>query len=249
MSEKTEEPTEHRVRQARRDGRIAKSKDLTQALAGCIWPMVLSAIFLPAMAMAGAMLGQLMSWIGDPSVSLDEQQIYWSGLVIRAGLMFSVGAAVIAMVSGIALELIQTKGLISIKPIVPAFDKLNPASQIKSMFSMRTIVELFKGIAKVIVISAVALLLLRHTARDIAGTVGLPLLGTLAIMGFLLLLLSIGAQLFTLALAVLDVLYQKYEHRKSLRMSKDEVQREFKEQEGDPMIKGERRRLHHEALR
>lgn len=249
MSEKTEEPTEHRIRQARRDGRIAKSKDLTQALAGCIWPMVLTGIFLPAMALAGAMLGQLMTWIEDPSVTLEEQQIYWSGLVIRTALMFGAGAAVIAIVSGIAFELMQTKGLFSLKPIVPAFDKLNPASQIKSMFSMRTIVDLVKGIVKVIVISALAVLLLRYWSRDIAATAGLPLMDTLAIMGFVLLVLSVGTQIFTLALAVLDLLYQKYEHRKSLRMSKDEVQREFKEQEGDPMLKGERKRLHQQALR
>ncbi|MGT0193844.1 EscU/YscU/HrcU family type III secretion system export apparatus switch protein [Burkholderia pyrrocinia] len=249
MSEKTEEPTDHRLRQSRRDGRIAKSKDLTQALAGCVWPLALSAIFVPALAVAAAMMGQLMNWIEDPSISLAEQQHYWAGVVIRASLIFSVGAAVLGVAIGVALELMQTKGLFSVKPIVPKFEKLNPVGQLKTMFSMRTVVELFKGIAKVIVISAIALLILRHAARDLVGSVKLPLVDALAMAGFLLLLLSIGAQLFAVAVAVLDVLYQKYEHRKSLRMSKDEIQREFKEQEGDPMIKGERRRLHQEALR
>ncbi|KVO23408.1 hypothetical protein WJ74_33810 [Burkholderia ubonensis] len=249
MSEKTEEPTDHRIRQARRDGRIAKSKDLTQALAGCVWPLALSAAFMPALAVASAMIGQLMNWIEDPSISLAEQQHYWAGLVIRASLIFSLGAAVLGVVVGISLELLQTKGLFSVKPIVPKFEKLNPANQLKTMFSLRTVIDLLKGIAKVFVISAIALVILRQAARDIAASAQLPLTDALDMAGFLLLLLSLGTQLFAVALAMLDVLYQRFEHRKSLRMSKDEIQREFKEQEGDPMIKGERRRLHQEALR
>ncbi|KVW73115.1 EscU/YscU/HrcU family type III secretion system export apparatus switch protein [Burkholderia ubonensis] len=249
MSEKTEEPTDHRLRQARRDGRIAKSRDLTQALTGCVWPLVHSATFVPALAIAVAMIGQLMDWIEDPSVSLAEQQLYWTGLVLRTGLIFSVGAAAVGVIIGIAFELMQTKGLFSIKPIVPKFEKLNPASQLKTMFSLRTVVELMKGITKVVVISAAVILILRYAAHDIVAAAQLPVVDALAMTGFLLLLLSISVQLFAVAFAVLDVLYQKFEHRKGLRMSKDEVQREFKEQEGNPMIKGERRRLHQEVLR
>ncbi|WP_063807042.1 EscU/YscU/HrcU family type III secretion system export apparatus switch protein [Burkholderia ubonensis] len=248
MSEKTEQPTDHRLRQARRDGRISKSKDLTQALAGCVWPVILSATFMPAMLIATSMIGQLLDWIEDPTLSLAEQQHYWVGAAVRASLIVCVSGAVLGMVIGVVLELLQTKGLFSVKPIVPKFEKLNPASQIKAMFSLRTVVELVKGFSKVVVISAVALLILAHMRQDIVSSARLPLIDALKMMGFMLLLLSLGAQLLSVALAAVDVIYQKYEHQKGLRMSKDEVQREYKEQEGDPMIKGERRRLHHEML-
>jgi len=246
MSNKTEEPTDNRLRQARRDGQIAKSRDLTQALSGCIWPMILAGLFYPSFMVGVQILKNLLDYVGGHALRVDEIQQFGIRLLVWPTIGVCVAFATTAVVIAVVSELLQTKGLLSVTPIVPKFEKLNPISQIKNIFSLRTVVELIKGLVKVIVISGITIALIWLKFGEIWGAVRLDMPFALLILSSLMLILGTASQAFAAVLAVVDVLYQKYEYRKGLRMTKDEVKRDYKQQEGDPMIKGERRRLHQE---
>ena len=146
MSEKTEQPTDGRIRQARRDGKTSKSRDLTQALTGATWPLVLTGTFYFAFGGAVHVMQGVLDLIGEGDANEPMRVDFAVGWVIAPTVAMSVGVAVMGALMAVVLELLQTKGLFSMKPIVPNFTKLNPINQIKSIFSLRTLVDLGKNL-------------------------------------------------------------------------------------------------------
>jgi type III secretion protein U len=143
---------------------------------------------------------------------------------------------------------VQVRGVFSVKPVVPDFNRLNPLSKIKSILSLRSIVEFFKNIIKLIVIFGVCVTVIRSNLDSIMNFHRIHPIGVLVVVAHLTMLLSIGVSCLLLPLSVADYLYQKYEYIKNLRMSKDEVKRDYKQQEGDPEIKAARRHVHSEII-
>ncbi|KVV39186.1 type III secretion protein [Burkholderia territorii] len=246
MSEKTEQPTEHRLRQARQEGRVSKSRDLTQALAGTVWLVALASAFGLGWDGAIHVMRNVLDLIGDNTADESARVQFAVSWVIVPTVALSVGVAVVGMSLAIALEVIQTRGLLSAKPVVPNFGKLNPASQIKSMFSLRTLVELAKNLVKVVAIGTCTLIVIRFGLPDLVGLARVDTSAVRMVTTGLLFRIGATSTGVLVVLAVIDVGYQKYEYIKGLKMSKDEVKRDYKQQDGDPLIKGERRRLHAE---
>ncbi|HDR9511859.1 type III secretion protein [Burkholderia cepacia] len=246
MSEKTEQPTDSRLRQARIDGQISKSRDLTQALTGVVWTLALSAMFYAVMGAAARLMQSVLDRIGEQG-GLEADRIgpmvAW---IISPTFLLCVGVALLGAIVAILFEFLQTRGLVSMTPVTPNFSKLNPLSQIKNIFSMRTLVELAKNLVKVTAISTCTLVVIRLGLPDLFGLARINIPGILVITTGMIFKIVFTSASVMLVLAVIDVLYQKYEYMKNLKMSKDEVKRDYKQQEGDPHVKGERRRLHSE---
>jgi type III secretion protein U len=151
-----------------------------------------------------------------------------------------------AVCAGLAANLIQIGVLVSVKAALPKLDKLNPAQWFKKTFALKNVVELVKIVAKTLVMAIVVSiaiednlgLLLSIPYGGIGGIA--PVAGSLFAT-----LISRVAPVF-LVLAALDYFFQRRQYIKGLKMSKDEVKREYKEMEGDPQIKGKRKQLHQE---
>jgi len=238
-SEKTEEPTPHKLREARKKGQIAKGKDLTGAV-------VMLAVFFILKSVSFQMWGRLTNLaaevfrsVGNPfTLDLAYQimtELMWTFLQIMAPLF----AGIVIII--FALEILQTQALIYWGAILPDIKKLDPIAGTKKFFSLKQYVETLKSIAKIIMISFLIYNAVKSFLPYFFVTGQMPAMQVMILVGSLVMRIVIQIGIFYLIIALLDYLYQRYEYTKSLRMSKKEIQNEYKQLEGDPMIKQRQR--------
>jgi flagellar biosynthetic protein FlhB len=143
----------------------------------------------------------------------------------------------------LVVNLIQTKGAFSLKAMEPKFDKLNPINGIKNIFSMKGLVELAKGMFKLLIMGLIVYYTVFPNMEHFISFAVMPMKYNISESGtYVLLFLSrTFAALFILAIA--DAIYQQYQHKEDLKMSKKEVKDERKETEGDPHIKNKRKEM------
>lgn len=238
-----------KLRDARKKGQVAKSQDLTNAFLFLAAAMILSFIgpgliedakqlmltfFAPETFAAEQTPGELLMRGGEAG---------WKVLTMPLPLL--VGMAVMAAAAGFG----QVKGLFAPEAIKPSLEKLNPIQGAKNIFAKpRTYIELVKHLVKLGAVFGIVYANVRSILPTLLSTLRARPADALPILGDLLsdLLLQIGA--FFLALGAADFIIQKKLHIKELMMTKEEVKREFKSDEGDPLIKGQRRELHQELI-
>jgi len=244
-SEKTEEPTQKKIRDAREKGQVSKSNDVT------------SAFILIAM-----LVGFLTLW-DDGFKRMSEmlvvaarfyQEPFLDGVlnILRVAfgewVIVSFPFVLIALLAGLAGNLIQVGAIFAPEAVKPDLQKLNPIQGLKKIFSVKNIIEFLKSCIKVIVIGYVAYVLIKSYIDPL---IHIPYQGVYAIIDLLKIMLF---DFFTTILVIyviiagFDYFFQKKQYIKELRMTKDEVKREYKEMEGSPEIKGKRRQLHQELL-
>jgi flagellar biosynthetic protein FlhB len=241
-SDKTERATPKKRDEARRTGQIARSVELNGAVVLIAAVLALSA-FAPA----------LFRSIQETSVALlalvsTPQVVSAAGLpTVLAGAAKHVGLAVLpllgsCLLAGIAINVVQTKGKLSPEAIKPKFSKLNPLTGFKNLFSPNSIVEAAKGLFKVVVIGAVVALAVFPRLDEISALVGMQPGDLLATAGADVMRIAQRAALAYLALAMADFFWQKRRHEKSIRMDKQEVKDEFKQQELPAEVKTAQKR-------
>lgn len=241
--EKTEAPTPRRLSEAREDGNIARSTDLTAAaslLAGVILLDVLGMRILDAMRLT------LESMIRYPAGGNPTRADDVTSLVTYGGKLAAMSVGPVALaIAGVALlvTLMQTGILFTAKPLQPNLNKLNPLKGLSQFVNARAGMRLVMSLAKVGLIAAVSGWVIwtdLPKARGLAWLAPLPMLGAAAALVYDL-ALKLAALL--LVLALLDWWYQKWQHIKDLRMTKEEVKDEMKRMEGDPLVKQRRARV------
>ena len=228
------------MEQARERGEVAVSRDV----------MALAAMAAAAMSfvIVGAysveQLDELWRLIGE---RISHREAARLDFELFSSVMFTfvkILAVPFGLIAGVILlaGLAQTQLNFSVKPLAPKFDKLNPFPGFKRMFmSARTLVDLSKSIAKLAVLSAIAWWSLE---AEVAWLERMPHLGledSLAVAGGICLRLLFALAVALLLFAAVDFAWQRFEHTKKLRMTTQEIKDEYKEQEGDPMLKGQRR--------
>jgi type III secretion protein U len=238
--EKTEQPTEHKIRKAREDGQVAKSKDFTQAL-------LMGALFGYMLADSDNLIRLMVEMMVFPSQLYgmefqDALRILLNEISMNA-LKILMPFILLVIVIAIFGEMIQTGVLLAFKALMPKGDKLNPVSNLKQMFSLKNIIEFFKSILKVCFLGILITLVIRESVYPLmlipaqglsaAGVAIANMLKTLIIYTF------IGFGVMSLA----DLVFQRYQHRKQLMMSMDEIKQEYKQLEGDPHVKSHRKGL------
>lgn len=243
--EKTEQPTPKRLRDAREKGQAAKSQDVPSALA----VMAVAAYFF---AMAPDMLKTMMTMGEIPMLIMNRPFSEALGIVVSSTLACAlrVVGPLLGLVMGVVLcaNLAQVGVMFSIQSALPKMDNLSPDKWFKKVFSIKNAVEFIKNIIKVTVLGITAHITftdyLPRLFRIPRGGVGdmWNILGAAA--GDLVLT---AAGVFCVIAAV-DWFFQKWQFNRQNMMSKDEVKREYKESEGDPLIKSKRRQLHQEMI-
>ncbi|MCJ2013134.1 EscU/YscU/HrcU family type III secretion system export apparatus switch protein [Methylobacterium sp. J-076] len=243
--EKTLPPSQKKLRDARKKGQIAKSKDLVAGLG-------LAAASLYLMARGGALtdrwreaMVQVFTVQNEPfSVAVPQVAAGLADLAIA--MVVPMLACVLAAV--VVGSVIANQGVVlSFDPLKPKLDSLNPIAGFKRLFGVKGVVELAKSLVKALLLGGSLFVVLRGTWRTLVlmPTCGLNcfshVIGTQT-----KLLLGIGVGAF-LAAGVADVLIQRWLFLRDMKMSLSEQKREFKEQEGDPHVRGAHRRHRQEA--
>lgn len=242
--EKTEQPTQKKIRDSRKKGQVFKSQDLTQA-----------AIFLAAagiLAAGGSMVAsqlrglmaeflqpELLRSPLEPALLLERAGTAFGRLVlVTAPIMLA-----LALLSALSVFL-QVGPLFSMEIVQPKFEKLNPVTGFQNIFfKSKTYIELAKGLAKFVIVLALAYSFLRSSLPEVmqAARLDIPAVSSLAgelVSGFLL-----RAGVVFLLIGGADFLLQKKLYMKNQMMSKEDIKQEHKQEEGDPHVKHMRKHL------
>ncbi|MDR2768806.1 MAG: flagellar biosynthesis protein FlhB [Treponema sp.] len=245
---RTEEPSEYKIRKAREEGRVAKSQELIAAL-GLLFP-ALTILFL-----SGYLLRTSVEMIRFFFTRINELDPVADG--ITAGVFFSYFAkltlpiAGAALVSAIFSNLVQVGPLFTTKPLVPDFSRIVPRFGRyfqRTLFSMEGLFNFAKSIIKMAIIGAVAFFLIRSRIDVLRNlqTAGLWL-GFTTVASLAIRMLIISA-LLLLLLSIPDLLFQRWQYRQSLKMTRQEVTEERKMHDGDPQIRGRIRQRMRELM-
>lgn len=243
--EKTEEASARKIEKAREDGQVPRSRDLSTTV---VLMLAISGIW-----MTGDFIGRKIIGLTVQSFTLTRAEIFdvntmiaylaeaiFQGLFSIAPLM---GILVIASIAGpIALG----GWNFSNKAIEPKLSRMDPMAGLKRMFSIKSLVELAKSIAKVLVIMTATFMLLRYYSQPIFRIndedVKSAIIHSLDISLIATLLLA----MVTIAIAAIDVPIQIFEYNKKLKMSRQDQKDEMKETDGKPEVKGRIRQLQRE---
>jgi flagellar biosynthetic protein FlhB len=239
--EKTEKATPKRRGEARKKGQVARSPEVNSTV---VLLATVSTLALTAPALGSSIQGLLRETLGRAG-SPDVTTATAGGLVLHfAEIAFLLIAPVIgaAAIAGLVANVVQNKPSLTPSSLRPDFKKISPKSGLKRLGGVQSWVELVKSLLKVAVVASVAILVIWPRVSELA-TLGDQ---TPSAIGSLLSSLVIRLGFFILAvlvpLAIGDVIWQRYQHEKSMKMSKQEVKEESRQQDIAPEIKGAIRR-------
>ena len=235
--QKTEEPTAKRILETQEKGNFAHSRELTSAF------VLLMAILAFSMAGAFSTKHMMGTWhhLFTQSHAIPLQVDDLRGLlgwVMKNTFIIMSPVLLSIMLGGIVANLIQTGGVkFSFHPLIPKFHKLNLLAGLKRIFSWSSLMELFKSIFKITLISLIAFFVIKSHLKEITSMMDMDVAPILIFMGKMGLEIMIWVLLAMIFLAVLDYTFQRFNYLKNLRMTKQQVKEERKDSEGNPQIK------------
>lgn len=245
--EKTEEATSKKIEDARKDGNVPKSMD--------------TSAFITLLVALGAFLA-LLSWIESRvvylyyyyhsliGVEITKEVVLQMTLVsVREVLFMVIPLALTVAIAGILANVLQTGIIFTTKPLIPDLTKLDPMKGLKNLFSMRKLIDTIKTILKVTIVMWVCYYFLLAFTKELPTVIYFPLYSQLSWLKEKMLILAAVILIIFLVIAIMDLLFVRYNYFKNLRMSKQEVKDEYKQMEGDPKIKAKIRQIQMQMTR
>ena len=245
--EKTEPATAKKLKDARKEGKVAKSKELTSAFDLIVLFLCLK-IFVSYVG--GNLLGLFDLVYGNMADFVRINEGYMSSQAVSTVLFpviirwlltvlpfFAFGVVITFLIS-----VSQVGWTVSAKPMQPKLSKFNPINGFKRIFSKDTLFELVKSIFKVGIIIYIAYTSVRDEAGHLFILYELDLKQAIALVGTLIIDIGLKISIVYLIIGIADYAYQKWKFNDEMKMTKQEVKDEFKNTEGDPQIKGRQRR-------
>lgn len=245
--EKTEEPTSKKIEDARKEGNVPKSQDAS-AVAVLIVAVVVVLFTLPFMGERISGLYRFyQSFIG---IELDLKIL--QKIIIKTMIemfIMVLPITLVIMIAGVLGNLMQFGFIFTTKPITPNFNKINPLNGLKNLFSLKKIIEALKITLKVGVVFGIAFVFLLQFMQELPRVELYTIYPQLLWLRDKAIILAAVVIIAFLLIGFLDVLIVRYQYFKNLRMSKQEIKDEYKQTEGDPLVKSRIRRLQMEAAR
>ncbi len=246
--DKTEEPTSKRLREFREEGRIAKSQELDG--------MLTLYIAISLLATYGPRIFSSMEEVMRRSYTsihtIEPETITFTFLrelatqpAINVVLALLPWLATLMLV-GVGANVAQTRGLVQPRLLIPKWSRFNPISRIKQIYGKQMLVEAAKGIAKQVMIALIVYLTISGRMGDLLGSSATGLGSGIVTLTSIIHKMSLQAAGILLLIAIFDYLWQFYEHRQSLMMTKEEVREEARQQDGSPETKSRVRRIQRE---
>ncbi|MEM7204183.1 MAG: EscU/YscU/HrcU family type III secretion system export apparatus switch protein [Planctomycetota bacterium] len=244
--EKTEPATEHKLREARKKGDVAQSKDLTTAV-------VLAGSFGVVAAQFGEIGGRFVDYtrgvyggvggpLSGPVLVETLRDVFANAVLDTLPMMIAI------VVLGLAVSFVQVGPLLSFESLAPKLEKLNPLEGLKkTFFSLPSYIEFLKSTLKVLVAGLLCWQVVQQNMGDLLSLWRMPLADGALLVGGVMVDMAIYIIVVFLAIAVGDVFFQRWHYANRQKMSKQEIKEEFKTQEGSPEHKSERKRMHQEV--
>lgn len=246
--EKTEDPTPHRREKAREEGQVPRSKELTS--------LMMLAVGWSLLVFAGDTAARKLMQLLEHGLSFDRLMVLDPTIMLRhLGQMMTTGlTAILPLLLGLFLCGIASPMLlgglnISGKSIKVDIKRINPLSGLKRMFSMQMISELLKGFLKVTLVAAAAASFILTQKTHLIKLVYEPLPYALHDSRFIISRCLLTVILALLPMVAYDILYQIMSNLKKLRMSRQEIRDEIKQQDGDPHVKGKIKQMQRASAR
>ncbi len=250
--EKTEQPTSKKLSDARKEGQVAKSKEIASAFS-------MLALFLILKLYVGTIGIHFIENFNFVYSKIPETVKMYNGnipeitiismvrgmmlrLIITIAPIFLIGVLVVFI-----CDLVQVKWKPTSKPLKPKFSKLNPLKGFKRFFSLNSFVELIKSALKLGLVGYVAYSYLKDRGGQIYILYDITLNQAIGMIGDVVLNLGIRIAAVYMVIAFADYAYQKWKFKEDMKMTKQEVKDEYKNQEGDPQIKGKQKQKMREA--
>ena len=246
--ERTEPASPRRLEKAREEGQVARSQELTT------FTLLIAAS--GSLSVIGSIIIQKLSAVLESGLRIEQEVAFNPALLLPRLFQLALdGLLAIApllgwlMIIALLAPMLLSGWLFSSKALFPDFKRLNPVSGLKRIFSSRGLIELVKAIAKAVIIGGVAAGIIWSHKQDVLDLIGMSLDTSLISMGKLIgltFMLIVGAMLL---IVLIDVPFQIWNHARQLRMSREDLRKESKEDEGDPQVKARIRSMQREMAR
>lgn len=243
MAEKTEKATPKKLRDARKKGQVAKSQDFPSA-----FTFIVS--ISTTLIMSGYIFTQLGSYIINmfrrSAMGQIDMQTLGANLfreAIQVIMNCTIPILIVTVFAGVLTSFLVVGPLFAPEAMKPEIKRLNPVENIKNLFKFKTLFELLKSVLKITVAFILIWSVVYDSVPEIVACAGLPIMASAQVVSSFLLKVVIRVGIFFLAVAIADLVYQKRNFAKEMRMEKFEVKQEYKDTEGNPEIKSQRRRV------
>ncbi len=245
--DKTEEPSQKKIDDARKQGNVWKSKDLSGVVAFAVAMTVVKSTWGSFETRIKELFYFAIDHIAHPQdLHLATSQLIM--LSLQALMLICIPIAFSAAIAGGLMEFLQVGALLALDAVMPKFDKLNPISGLKNLIGKKQLVELVKSMLKLGVTGYVVFGVVRDSMGLVVATIHGSAAITMMVMGELVYRVCVKVVLLFTGFAIFDVWWQHKSYMKDQMMSKDDVKKEYKESEGDPHHKAKRKELAHELL-
>jgi flagellar biosynthesis protein FlhB len=245
--DKTEEPSQKKLDDARKDGNVWKSKDLSGVVAFAIAMGVVKSSWSSVETEIKTLFFFSIDAIAHP-VDLHKSTMQMIYLALIGMLTVSLPIVFAAGLGGGLMEFLQVGSLFTVKVLMPKLEKLNPIDGVKNLVGKKQVVELVKSMLKLSVTGYVVYGVVRDAMGMVVATIRGDAAMTMAVMGELVSRVVIKVVLLLVGFSIVDVWWQHHSWKKGLMMSKEDVKKEYKESEGDPHHKSHRKQMHQEIM-
>ena len=252
--EKTEEPTAKKLEDARKDGKVAKSKELNSAFDLIVLFLLLKVFssyiyhgFLDTFLYTYNRIPEFVKGASKDMNGRVTSTFFQPVLteILKLLLPFFVAGVAVCLV----VSILQVGWKVTTKPMQPKFDKFNPINGFKRLFSKDSLFELVKSFAKIILIGYVAYSSISGHQDELFVLYDIPLMQAIILCGQVIIDAGFRIGVVYLALGLVDLIYQKHKFHEEMKMTKQEVKDEYKNTEGNPEVKGKQRQRMQEASR
>ncbi|MBR4122373.1 MAG: flagellar biosynthesis protein FlhB [Erysipelotrichaceae bacterium] len=252
--EKTEPATEKKLSDARKEGQVAKSKELGQALSLLalfivlkIWAGSIGRDFLNGFRTNYNRMKEMTTLVGGEISIKDFCRLMNGNIASMAVIVLPIFAA--AFFIAFLSDIVQVKWEPTAKPLQPKFSKINPINGFKRMFSKEKLIDLLKALLKIALLGYLAYSTLKGQFAVLFSLFDMELISAIGIIGDIAINLGLKISAFYIVIGFADYGYQKWKFAEDMKMTKQEVKDEWKNAEGDPAVKSKQKQRMMEASR
>jgi flagellar biosynthetic protein FlhB len=249
-SQKTEEPTEKKLKDARKKGNLPVSREVGTFFS-ILMACLITAFFAPLVAdRFGEIMVPLVGNADEIDVGLAQEDLGNLLTQLAIGVALALSAVFFAFIMGAVIAQIAQNAL-AVAPdrIKPKLERIDPIKGFGRLFGMSAVVEFLKGAAKVTVVGAVVAVILTTELRAIENSLHYDIASLPDLMRDLTARLLLAVLIATAAITVLDVIWRRFDWKRQLKMSKQEIKDEHKQSEGDPHVRAKLREIRRERSR
>ena len=252
--EKTEPATSKKLQDVRKEGQVAKSKELITALSllalFVILKVYIGGVGKQLIASFNTIYGLMEKVTKDSATGLSFNM---TGSIFKESFLIILNVLVpfliVAVIIAVLGNMLQQSWMVTSKPLAPKLSKISPLSGFKRIFSVRQLFELLKSIAMITIIGILSYNTIKKNMNLLLTFYDISLYTALATIGNIIINLGIQISAVFLVIGFIDLLYQRHKFKNDNMMTKQEVKDEFKNAEGDPQVKGQIRRRMQEISR